>query len=56
MKKTFQTIIAGLAISAICTGAWAVTEVKILKVTYMEINSKLNRVLCLLGEKSNCKD
>lgn len=55
MKKAIQSIIVALAVSAICSGAYAVVRVAVLEANFITIDKKLARVLCLLGEKSNCE-
>lgn len=55
MKKTISSIICGLAIAAISTGAYAVVRVAVLESNYHIIDKKLTRVLCILGERSNCE-
>jgi len=62
MKKNISKIITSLIVLAASTGAYAVVRVAILesKMDYNDndhkrIEKKLDRVLCKLGERSNCE-
>jgi|GEM_PF-5679712 len=62
MKKNISKIISSLVVLAVSTGAYAVVRVAILesKMDYNEsdhqrIEKKIDKVLCKLGETSNCE-
>lgn len=62
MKKNISKIISSLIILAVSTGAYAVVRVAILetemtdnKQEHAKIEKKIDRILCKLGETSNCE-
>lgn len=63
LKSHVSKIIVGLAVMAISVASTAVVKVNVMEekfrgndVEHIRIEHKLNRVLCLMGEVSNCKE
>jgi hypothetical protein len=62
MKKNLQKIISSLIVLAVSTGAYAVVRVSILETDmktndkdHVRIEKKIDRILCKMGETSNCE-
>ncbi len=62
MKKNISKIISSLVVLAVSTGAYAVVRVAILETNmesndkdHVRIEKKIDRILCKLGETSNCE-
>ena len=54
MKKLINGIAATLIASAITAGAWAVVNVKIQETQIESIDKKVSKILCKMGEDSEC--